>query len=962
MRRLFGWLCTILLILTPMLSANGEEIPAADPEESTAVYYVHASKDPEQVRTAIYVIEAIAEKYPERELFRVEGVKSYQTIQDLANIRENLMDLSRLENGDVLLAASPRNPAADVWMVIPDGKEEACRKAVQSQALMDRISSILGNPQSRIHLVMIGDDVQEPDENTAFAKLAAAFPERVEWIRIRSDFTVQKCDGDGLVHTGDFFLASLFGMPDNSFLLGKPVDLISDLSAEPSARPADPNLQQNVQKWSISLPENGNVLILQRSTGNAAEDPILENADGGSVRFDSGFNLRPASGKEDPNYSGVFAVSLMSGRYYLSGCSEDTKVYWYPDLGKLNPVFEMGKDDKWIWGEQKISLTLDDTLGRAEQFIVNYERSNNNTGSFSKHTFPYASENRWEASFSVPQDSNIDKVKIIPSIKLFMKDGNLIWEWRGDLQTRELSSTPVTVRENAPTEPVILYFTEEKSRVYSGKWEDFFDFNSSENYDCGIERGENVPEDSIDLRSGNGEFSVEVKPGNKESGSGSIKLNYGDAAHELELVWKNATDFRNAIEISAAPETVHAGGETALTAKISREIYNEWAEARNQLGEEVFPGPEGLRLKGFLQTGPDENDSPAEMLPEEIPFTEDTEGSYTAVINIQIPENSEDKKYEIRYEISNAGGTSADRMHAEVKKDSVPVTVLNTPPKRNESFPEKSDKTEISLEGMPGSYASKDLLNESLNKVFGTDNLFDLFADDETDVKTITVSISNTDGLTIDGSAPEENETERTIEPGQPAEILTTKPTKRTWPWEKEAPYIITLKASDGVNESEAVTISVSVYSSILRTAMFIAAGIVLLLLILAAILIVRQIRKPTFEDIKLRCYVSSDDNAERGREILTKCQPSSMAHFGKKAVSLSDLLILTRQPSISPETTEITDDIMLLPTKHGEVNVLYGKKAMGRIGRHEKRELIPQNNVCRMRIDNQYIQIENVR
>ena len=94
----------------------------------------------------------------------------------------------------------------------------------------------------------------------------------------------------------------------------------------------------------------------------------------------------------------------------------------------------------------------------------------------------------------------------------------------------------------------------------------------------------------------------------------------------------------------------------------------------------------------------------------------------------------------------------------------------------------------------------------------------------------------------------------------------------------------------------------------------------------------------------------------------MNRCPPVSMECYGKDPVSLTDLLILARQPDPGAEVTAATDDIMLLPTKYGEVNVLFGKKAMERIGRHEKRDLITQNSVYRLRIDNYYIQIGKVQ
>jgi len=84
--------------------------------------------------------------------------------------------------------------------------------------------------------------------------------------------------------------------------------------------------------------------------------------------------------------------------------------------------------------------------------------------------------------------------------------------------------------------------------------------------------------------------------------------------------------------------------------------------------------------------------------------------------------------------------------------------------------------------------------------------------------------------------------------------------------------------------------------------------------------------------------------------------------NFGKKPVTLTTALILTRQPPMDQEISKVTDDIILLPTKHDELSIRFGKKALEKMGRHEKKELLSRGNTHRMRIGNTYIQIENVQ
>ena len=976
MKRIFGWLCAVLLFLTPALSALGEEIPAADTDERLAVFYVHASKIPEELSSAKYIIRAVRTKNTGRDIkiTRTKGSDVYNTTDNgelsrLTDYNTGLIDLKKdiiIENEELL--AELAGTTSDIWMVVPNGAEGACEKVISSQPLAEQFDRLLQDrPRSRIHLILIGDLVQEPKNGTTLAELAAKYPGQVEWIRIKSNFMVQNCGEDDTCHTGDYFLASLFGMSGDSLLLAKPVDLISGLPVVPSEQPAGTELQQaEGRRWSVTLPETGHVFILQRNMNNPAPDPILKDSNNGDRSLES-YMLAPPSQNDIVYYSCAVAASLPGGEYYLSGAADDTKVYWYPDFEELNPVLNMGEGDQWIWGGQTVTLTLANTLGRPDDFEVLFEQKRDDN-SPSSHTVSYDSGKSWKMTFNVSQSTNTKQIQITPSARLHMKDGNLIWEWKGDPQTRELVSTPVKVREGVQSEPLLLYFTEETGGSFSGKWAEFFDFNPEENYDpVGLKRGETVPEESIGLNQTDDGFTVDAIPGTGDGGNGSIILEYGNASRELETAWKNTKDITDSTEIRTDPETVSVGENVTITATISQETYSEWQKATAQLGTDYFPGPETLKLSGTLKTEPDES---AADSPEEAPFSKNEEGSYTAEIILPVPDGITEGDYEIHYIVVNTAGEAT----REVKNDVVSISIHNSKPVLKTVYAETlKAETAISLGGFPNSMEPKQLFRE----VFGTENLFDLFEDKETAIRRIEISISPSDGLMLENGEDnlpldagnwEINNPELSDEPETDKEsantntVLLTKTTRPAMPWEEENKYTVRLKAYDGAQWSEELTTEVSVYSNFYRIIMYAAAGTALLLLILIIILIVRQIRKPQFTDIKLRCYVSSDENAERGREIMTKCQPTSMAYFGKKAVSLTDLLILTRQPAFGPETTEITDDIMLLPTKHGEVNVLFGKKAMERIGRHEKRDLITQNNACRMRIDNQYIQIENVR
>ena len=174
--------------------------------------------------------------------------------------------------------------------------------------------------------------------------------------------------------------------------------------------------------------------------------------------------------------------------------------------------------------------------------------------------------------------------------------------------------------------------------------------------------------------------------------------------------------------------------------------------------------------------------------------------------------------------------------------------------------------------------------------------------------------------------------------------------------------HVIRLSASDGVNTSEVKEITVKVYSEVLKYVSYAVAGLAAFLLLLFIILLIRYISKPSYDNIYVRCFSSSDEDQKRAAEIMEKSDPVLMSNFKKKGVLLSTLLILFRQPVLNKEYRQVANDIIVYPAKHNGLSIRFGKGAMKTVGRHEKRETVEQGGSYRMRIGNISILIENVR
>lgn len=910
MKRLLGWLCAVLLALLPILSVQGEE-NAADQAEHLAVFYLHATKDAELMKTAKYVICALDAGKGTRDIVidRVDDARKKlvfskadsNALDNLVSKKDKTSDgTDSIRNTELLARLSA--DAFDVWMVVP---QEACENFAQNGKMMDQFGGMLGNPGSRIHLVMIGDDLKEPAGDTALAQLAADHPGQVDWIRITSDFLAQNrsVNADGTVHTGDYFLASQFG---------KPVDLLPE--------------QKDDNKWEISLPEPGNVYVLQRHTGSAA-DPEVTDIQGNPRMIQQSVSLEYPSKKNDETcFTGSLLTQLPAGSYELTGCTGEIKVYWYPDLDELKPVFDMG-EEIWKWGNQKVTLSIGNALYQPEKFSVYFKKAINDNSSVDEIPVYNSETGVWEQEFETKED--IKKVTITPRATLRMKDGNQIWSWESEPQSRVLESAGSAVRKDARAEEV-LYFMDETGGTLTRKWKEFFEYNEYEEQAFDAIADGNA-EHGIAIRKDNSGFSLTAIPGTP--GEGTVTLKCGESTHELKVVWKNARDIFDGIEFpdNAASGSVRAGGEVEFTAQIPEETRREWQAAGSQLPG--LPAIDALKLIGRI--------AGTESVKEQN-FTEDN-GALSAAVHVSVPDNSPAGELLLNCRVVDAAGKEIESAGRDLT-----VQVQNTEPHAIGFFTKKMD---ISLEGMPGKYEGKDFLTE----VLGTGSLFELFADEETGIKEIDLSISNPAGLKVNDEPLEETGETWQVTVSDPKGIpgiMTDNP----------GDHVLTLTASDGVNLSEPVSIKVHVYSKVLRIAMYAAVGLAVAILLLVLILVIRRIRKPKFGDVQLCCLASSDENAERSKEILNKCPAIPMERYGKDPISLTDLLILARQPDLGAEAAEVTDDIMLLPAKYGEVNVLFGKKAMERIGRHEKRDLITQNSVYRLRIDNYYIQIEKVQ
>ena len=410
------------------------------------------------------------------------------------------------------------------------------------------------------------------------------------------------------------------------------------------------------------------------------------------------------------------------------------------------------------------------------------------------------------------------------------------------------------------------------------------------------------------------------------------------AAQTVTVSLRDVSGLIGQFSVTFDPENrevkVKADSGLKVSAVIPAEAAAQWEDARRQLPG--LPALADMQLETELTF--DENKSSTETAALE----EAADASLAASCTVPVGEKAQDGAYPLAWRIRDAGGMVWLESEPELS-----LAVRNKAP-----YPDDKNlqavRTEFELSGFPGSYNAKDALAEILPKK----SVFRLYHDDETAVKEIKLTFSPTAGVTVNGEEVTEEKYECT--PKKDAdlpEILVTE----------TGDYVMTLSASDGVSWTEPQEIRISVKSSFIRIAIYAGIGLAALLVILAAVLIIRQKRKPAFDSTRIKAYMSGDDNADHGREMLASSQSVPMGRYEKQGVDLATVMLLARQPEVPASVMEVLEDIVIYPSRNSdEIKMVFGKKAVSAIGRQNSQEPIRKGDAIRFRVENTYIQVEN--
>ena len=962
-RKLLLWLCVFALVLSSAaVSAAEIVLPNEAPGMRTVIYYVPSIKndnDPE-IKTASCAAQAILSRWNARLNPVWQKYNSTNPLQATGGrtIFTKGNDDGKSEINNRALPDNYENVPYDIWFIV---HENAAANFMANEKLAAQFrEKLLLNPDSRLHVVFItGTELTVPD-SSPLGQLAAEG--RADWSLLTADFRAE--NGVDTLHNASYFMANLYG---------RPVDLAVSQT-------------EGTQEYTFDVPEDTNALVVIRWNGAAGQAVFTDGA-GNQVPTDS---QESAFERDYASYTGTMIGRVDAGaRRVTINSSEALSVqaYWYPNLNDIQPGLDLGETHAWERGTNDLVLKVARLIGRPEQYTVFFkywdkeaDRENPKTiypeGGFDE------AKSCWKRPIDVT-DESIQFVAVTPTVQLRTADGNLIWAWTGEEQKINVQSAGIQVNQNHPDE-IIIYTDRENGKAgsitYNWKKQEFFLFNENEKWDIQAQvEDENAGIEVVPTAKG---FTVTPKEGETPGGTVRLSGKVTDALGQeytdectVTFYVADVADLAGNIGVLFTGENdiFNAGDSLNVQASLSADLLEQWGEACRQLPD--FPAAETLALSAALG-----NDAPEEGTP----LTAEENGDLYASVDVAISTEQKAGETKLTAWIRTGDGSrelSKISWPLEVKNDS-PVIFAGTERQKNpegtdpsaeaetvalsenlqkyrKADEEKAETIKIRMEGAPLNFGfwifhGYDRVENLLETMFGSDEPFFLFSDDLGNLSEVEISVDRSEGLEL----PDYFENKA----GVWTYSVTNEEDHVIIPVLEPGEYTVTLKANDGASDSEAYVYKVQVYSSFLRIVSYAALGLAAFLLLLTLFLVIRQIRKPSFESIRVRCFVSSDEDQDNQRELLEKSNPVPMQNFAKKGVPLTTLLILSRQPALPAEYASVTEDIMVYPTKHKDLSLQFGKDAMKTIGRHEKKELLPLGGSFRMRIGSEYIMIENLQ
>ena len=956
MKKKFLLLLAVILLLFSFQSVLGEETITG-----RQMFYVYfPTQSVSEFRTIQYLVNARSARWTKGNPYYANI--NLQKLYDQEHMTDAIKtgrgwdgNLSPKVKSSVLDVISSQAAGVDLCLLIPS---DSVKTVFQQGDFFSWLLNILQAGKSKVHFFLIGGKTEIPEGTK---ELFREYSDYYDVTRLASDFlqeTVKETEED--LHTGEYYIASLYGTP---------MDLLLT--------------EEEEGKLSFHLHEEGQVFFLTREE----RDLIVESEQGAIVPNDETKAIRVRGPeKKDPGFIGNMTVSIPAGNYTIrqDGAALENgglKAYWYPDLENLTVAAVM--PETFLHGDNIVRFTLSNDYGRPSDIRVEYRTSFDGEEPGLAIPAEYTDEGVWTAVIHAEADQN--QIRLLPAARLNAGDGNLLFTVSGEATEMDIRNQAVELRDEIP-EVLTLYLDPEKEQrgTLSYHWADFFVYNAADEphqfmakVDQSGAEESTGEEKSVEIRLEEEGFSVTASRENGDtpavltvSCDGTIEKKISVFCRDIGSTVSEMVQ----VESEQQGQNLKPGQEMILKVTLDEKL----PEIMEQAAMQGVKLPDAGSLAVWTSMdGQKKQRSLANTAETELSFVMENEAGGEKTVSYQIvsekasePEETEEKKTDGEISAAelpaatgeNGAADQTDPLSEETSSGQNAETEIIAEPEREwkagsisfvlkNGAPEAAEgiKEEVilPLHGLFGKYEPVELFQN----VFGTDDPRTLFHDEETDIESVSLEMEGLEGIETDETSRGLTETGK-IELTSPTSIRFTEP----------YPHTLTLTAFDGVNHSQPLVVKVKVYSLFIHYLIGAGIAVAVLLVILTIILIVRQARKPSFQNIRIRCLTIMDEDQERCRELLGKGNTITLENYGKKPVPMSATLILAGQPPLTEESMKIVRDISLLPTRYDEVLMVFGKDAMKQLGRTEKKERIAQGNIFRIRLDGTWLYVENVR
>lgn len=1003
-KRILCLLCTCVLTLscawTILPAAYAEEaaeqvnlassMPEFDESASVVIGYLPTSNDSNIVATARFAALAIQSRCSSQFFYaakltptkndnkRQANPDDFNSLISAADAKGAIDKKGFNEEEAAAMAATERK--IQVWILMDVA---AVRELEEDSTLIQQLSAMQENENIFLTMLFIGDTAFSVNGGTAVAELVKQAPERTNWVQLQPDFLQQKVSQQDTLHTGNWFTAALYGTP---------VDLpTTEIEGEPF--------------FTFDMPVNGSVVIVTQQNETLGKPEISdenENYAGETHTFQYSASNRGKTGFVVTRLTGLTANQRYTVSYGQDAKVLSNRVYLMADLAKLAPSLRL--PEKLTRSEQTATLSVgENAFDQGERFRVQW---NWNGTEVSGSAFDEAA-GKWTLVQTPAEDDTT--VQVSASLKLYAEDGDLLYSWKSESLERPVVNSELTTTGN--TKELTLYYFAGDGRddTVSFAIGNYLSYNKNDEVSLSV-NDHDLTEGTFSVADG---FTLTYDQAN-----GSMTLTVDDDWQGEDETIPLTLEARNEEQSVQTTVTVQTYCVNSLVEKAKAEILDEAGHDVSALDDnqayEVKAGQAYTwRVKLSENAAIIWNEMPQTEDAAGIPHLEDVSfvvttmdaeavtdalatstdllslaGGEKSVMQLEplatgeqgenlsafTLEKNDNGAYQgeavIRFANTWANDESVDLHLYAVCEDQTTgskrilteQTVQCHISNGNVRFTGKTPTTpnEIRLTGTPNQLESKKV---NLQEVLGVKSLAELFTDDETpDALRYSLRVSSTEGVTVQQNQQVLEPVASSEEETAPALYVEIDPKQPvTVEFSAKRDVQITLYASDMVNEPPAeVSITFHVVSEMEIWALYAACGVAALIVLVILVLVIVRVKKPAFGGSPIRCVACADTMEDSDiTKLLTQSHAVKLYPFKKNRILLSQLLVMTRQAPLPPDTALITEDIEIAPGGKKGIILYYGKRAKKQLACKGK-EAIPHGGLKEIRLGHTIIIIEN--